>query len=141
MHFPSARGVPIDSIPAKYGIVDFHQALAEFILTVIHPKLSLHQIRTLAPRFKIPFNTVSVFFKIKFWNPDAQGHEDIPETLDCVHVRPAHQDSKGRAIPEHFDTVLVKGAGAQESGVEGTLNSINVIVHHRLLNINYQVIV
>ena len=49
MHFPSARGVPIDSIPAKYGAVNFRQALVEFILTVIHPKLSLHQIRTLAP--------------------------------------------------------------------------------------------
>ena len=117
--FPNVKAVPIDTIPAEFGAVDFHRALSEFILKTSNIGFSPHEIRLLAPRYRLPFHTVPVFFKIKFWNPDAQGRDDIPETLDCVHIRPTHRDSKGRAVAGRFDTVLVNEGKGEESGVEG----------------------
>ena len=121
--FPNEKAVPIDRIPSQFGAIEFRQALAEFILTTSHPSLSTHQIRALVPRFRLTFRNVPVFYKIKFWNPDAQGRDDVPETLDCVHIRPRHLDSRGRTVPDRFDTVLIDEKDGKESRVKGSSTS------------------
>ena len=125
--FPSQKAVRINDIPSLYGAVDFRQALAEFILKTSNPNLTVHQIRALAPRYSIPFQTVPVFYKIKFWNEDAQGREEAAETLDCVHVRPAHKDSSNRKVPSRFDTVLINEKDGKDSGVAGAETTLPIL--------------
>ncbi|KAI0054615.1 hypothetical protein BV25DRAFT_1816824 [Artomyces pyxidatus] len=125
---PSAKAVSFNELGQRYGAVDFKQALAEYIIRRAHPTFTVHQVVAVGSTLHIPFNSVAVYNKMKFWNPDAQDRKNVPETLDCIHVRPAYKDTQGRKVPGRFDTALVKesappvqpqGGAGQQIGVRG----------------------
>ncbi|THH13990.1 hypothetical protein EW146_g6293 [Bondarzewia mesenterica] len=80
--YPNAKSVSFTSLAANHGAVDFHVALAEFIIQLRNPNLSTEQARKHALKTTLPFKSVAVYHRVKFWNPDAQGCQDVPETLD-----------------------------------------------------------
>ncbi|KAI0058305.1 hypothetical protein BV25DRAFT_1919501 [Artomyces pyxidatus] len=122
--FPSVKAVSFANAALLYGARDFKEHLSEFILQHNNPLLNPRQVKQLAATYTPPFRSVAVFHKVKFWNPDAQGREEAPETLDVVHARPAYRDTQGRVQPGRFDTALVEerqAAGDEEErhGVKG----------------------
>ncbi|KAI0039433.1 hypothetical protein FA95DRAFT_1504177 [Auriscalpium vulgare] len=116
---PSAKSVPFTQLGTSHGAVDFETALAHYIVRERNPGLSERQAANVAEGLKLPFRSVATYHKIKISNPDAQDGEDLPEVRDAVHVRPAHPDSRGRAVPGRFDTVLVNTGEGQDTRVLG----------------------
>ena len=60
----------------------------------------------LTPKIALPFTSVPVFHKIKFWNQDPYCRPECSDVLDVAHVRPRKKGKHGW-IPSRFDTVLV----------------------------------
>lgn len=117
--FPNHKAVRFESLARNYGAIDFRVALSHYIIRLLHPTLSLRQVKNIAQTFHLPFNSVPLFNKIKFWQPDAQGRGDAAETLDTIHVRAGYTNTVGRPVPGRFDTALVKLDNREEFGVAG----------------------
>ncbi|KAF5386197.1 hypothetical protein D9615_002285 [Tricholomella constricta] len=106
---PSARGVPLDRLVSDYGAMFFKPALARYIVRMNDPSLtSAPQIERRAQDLNLPFNTVSVYHGIKFWNSDAQGREATSDLLDSVHVRPERLNNRNKKVPARFDTDAIE---------------------------------
>ncbi|KAI0055803.1 hypothetical protein BV25DRAFT_1815128 [Artomyces pyxidatus] len=116
--FPSVRAVSFQDADLRYGARDFKAHLTEFIVRHNNPLLRSAQVKTVAAQYKLPFRSVAAFHKVKFWNPDAQHREDAPETLDCIHVRPAYRDTQGRVQPGRYDTALISEERAADEDAE-----------------------
>lgn len=122
--FPNLKSVAIDSMPARFGAANFRMALSQFIVRLRHPNLNRRQTAQVAASFRLPFTHVPVYFNIKFWSPNIQGLDNIPETLDTAHVRPAYRDTQDHSVAGRFDTVLINEEGQGEDvGVEGILST------------------
>ena len=121
--FPNETSVNFTALMAAYRATDFESALYHRILQIRDPGLSTRQLRQLSAGSSLPFNTVNVYHRIKFWNPDAQGRDECPDTLDSAHARPSYVNTQGKHVPARFDTVLVKVGEGQDSGVEGLSSS------------------
>ena len=67
---PSQARVSFYTLASEYGAIDFHTALTQFITAHSYPSLSPAAIRQKASVLHLPFSTVPIFFKIKFWNKD-----------------------------------------------------------------------
>ena len=65
------------------------------------------------------FRKLPAYHKIKFWNTDALGQENMADTLDSIHVWPSWKDKKGNTVLGRFDTVLVNDGTGGHSGVKG----------------------
>ncbi|OJT07538.1 hypothetical protein TRAPUB_1634 [Trametes pubescens] len=117
---PSAKGVPISRLIADYGATYFHDALARFLVKYNNPELSAAQTERAASAFYVPFNTVSVYHKIKFVLGDVQDFLDRPaQPTDVIHARPARTGKYGKGVPGRFDTALVNDGRGAATGVEG----------------------
>ncbi|KAJ6459244.1 hypothetical protein C8R45DRAFT_1056242 [Mycena sanguinolenta] len=77
------------------------------------------QIEALARDFYTPFQKVWLYHKMKFWNGDALGRENIADIVDTVHVKPGYQNKQGHQIGGRFDTVLVNDGTGSHTGVTG----------------------
>ncbi|KAJ7740654.1 hypothetical protein B0H14DRAFT_3897972 [Mycena olivaceomarginata] len=64
--------------------------------------LTKRQIEALARDFYTPFQKVSVYHKMKFWNGDALGRENGADVVDTVHVKPGYQNKKGHQVGGPF---------------------------------------
>ncbi|KAI0056075.1 hypothetical protein BV25DRAFT_1814750 [Artomyces pyxidatus] len=121
--FPNAKSVSFAQAARKYGATQLPLLLAEYIIQANNPNLPRQTVRRIAKRYVLPFRSVAAFHKVKFWHPDAQGREDVPETLDCIHVRPAYKDTLGRMKPGRFDTAFLKrvdgDVGEEQHGIQG----------------------
>lgn len=115
---PTLKAVPLSRVKADYGAVFFEAAIARFIVQYHQPNLSHAQIEQAAGSVYLRFQSLPVYHKIKFWNPDPFERSDQEGTRDAVHVRPIRQDSRGRNVPARFDTVLVN-VGSGIEGVQG----------------------
>ncbi|EPQ50619.1 hypothetical protein GLOTRDRAFT_50393 [Gloeophyllum trabeum ATCC 11539] len=114
---PSLKAVPLSTIRSDYGAIFFSAALARFVVQYHQPQLTRAQIENAAASLSIRFQTVPVYHKIKFWNRDPFRRKSEQDSSDAVHVRPVRQDSRGRAVPARFDTVLVNlGTASNGSG-------------------------
>ncbi|KAI1782523.1 hypothetical protein LXA43DRAFT_1143098, partial [Ganoderma leucocontextum] len=103
---PSRKAVPLDEIisHSHYGATFFVPAFARFIVQHNNPALSLRQIEDRARYFRLPFGSLPVYHRIKFWNEVIFG----PDTLDSIHVHPRQSSSsEDIVIPARFDTALV----------------------------------
>ncbi|ETW76279.1 hypothetical protein HETIRDRAFT_429792 [Heterobasidion irregulare TC 32-1] len=116
---PSRKAVTLSDLALEYGAIDFADALADFVILHNQPNLHPTLAHKAANNLLIPFQRLSVFHKIKFWNHDAFEREEGPDTLDAVHVRNARKDRQGRAVPGRFDTVLIDDGSAGPRGVTG----------------------
>ncbi|KAI0056689.1 hypothetical protein BV25DRAFT_1813639 [Artomyces pyxidatus] len=118
---PTAKAVSFADAGLLYGARNFKEVFTEYVIRTNHPTLATRQVRNIVPGYRLPFSSVAAFHKVKFWHPDAQGRDDAPQTLDCIHVRPAYIDTLGRVKPGRFDTALVdEGRGGDDPvGVQG----------------------
>ncbi|KAG6372403.1 hypothetical protein JVT61DRAFT_7876 [Boletus reticuloceps] len=66
-----------------------------------------------ASAVQLPFNSVSVFHRIKFYNEELHRHE----TLDLIHANPPSNQN----VPGRFDTALiqVRGVAVQSKQLQG----------------------
>ncbi|KAF7974189.1 hypothetical protein HWV62_13231 [Athelia sp. TMB] len=114
---PSTKGVSFDRLVADFGATYFRDALARYVVTLLHPNFNRHQIERASGDIYFQFRTVSVFHRIKFAiETDGVVAGKSPTTVvDAVHINPPRKDSRGRMIPGRFDTALVtSGAGSTE---------------------------
>ncbi|KAJ7119227.1 hypothetical protein C8R43DRAFT_1152418 [Mycena crocata] len=116
---PSAKGVSLTRVENNYGAIYFRDAFARYAVSFGRPELTKRQIEALSSDFYTPFQTISVYHKMKFWNGDALGRENGLDILDTVHVKPGYQNSQGRQIGGRFDTVLVNDGTGGHAGVDG----------------------
>ncbi|KAF8889247.1 hypothetical protein BD779DRAFT_1469783 [Infundibulicybe gibba] len=115
---PTMRGVPLTTILTQYKATFFVSAFSRYVAFKNDPSLAtVAQLERRAADISLPFNTLSVFHNIKFWNADAHGREEISDLLDAVHIKPKRTDHRGRSVPPRFDTVIVNEDGnGQHSG-------------------------
>ena len=100
--------------------------LKQFLVQYKHPDLTPRELANLAAVYDLPFQSVAVWNKVRFWNQDAFQRHESPETLDVIHARPAYRDTQGRAVGGRFDTALVNERGEGGfSGVKGMDSSLN----------------
>ncbi|KAI0062603.1 hypothetical protein BV25DRAFT_1803728 [Artomyces pyxidatus] len=121
--FPNAKSVSFAAASARYGARHLKLLLAEFIIRTNHPAMNPRQVKQVAAQLNLPFRSVAAFHRVKFWHPDAQGRDNVPEVLDAIHARPAYRDTQGRLQPGRFDTALLDDERDDEDedrrGVEG----------------------
>ncbi|KAI0054953.1 hypothetical protein BV25DRAFT_1816322 [Artomyces pyxidatus] len=116
--FPNEKSVSFEDASLLYGAKHLKVLMAEFIIRRNSPRLTAPQVKEIAAQYQLPFRTVAAFHRVKFWHPDAQGRDDVPEVLDVVHARPAYIDSQKRLVPGRFDTALLKEQGEAEEDDE-----------------------
>jgi hypothetical protein len=75
----------------------------------------------------LPFNSLSMFHKIKFTSK-IEGNSDSSESdvVDTIHVWPEQTDNHGQIILVQFNTVLVCGQHDTVHRKEGNLVIIQV---------------
>ncbi|KAJ7783991.1 hypothetical protein DFH07DRAFT_727778 [Mycena maculata] len=117
--FPSVYGVKLPTLTANYGAEYFRDAFARFTIGFKNPEFNKRQVERAVEDFFLPFQSVSVYHKIKFWNEDPLGREDSSDALDVVHVKPGYTNRQGRMIGGRFDTVVVNDGTGQHSGIKG----------------------
>ncbi|KAJ7655439.1 hypothetical protein B0H17DRAFT_1214018 [Mycena rosella] len=117
--FPSAYSVTLPTLTAQYGAIDFRDAFAYFVIGFKNPEFSKRQCELAADNFFLPFQSVSVYHNIKFWNKDPLGREDKSDALDVVHVKPGYVNKQGRVVGGRFDTAIVNDGTGKHSGVKG----------------------
>ncbi|KAI1783377.1 hypothetical protein LXA43DRAFT_1133211 [Ganoderma leucocontextum] len=103
---PTCKAIPLNEIVScsHYGATFFVPAFARFIVQHNNSTLSLHQIEDRARYFRLPFSSLPVYHRIKFWNEAIFSSE----TLDSIHVHPRQSSSsEDIVIPARFDTALV----------------------------------
>lgn len=103
---PTLKSVSFQTLVNDYRAMIFQDALADFIVHVNYPGVSLATLRNHACNTLIPFHKVSVFHRIKF---TASQISDKLEIVDSVQVHPAQTNTHGQIIPKRFNTVLVSG--------------------------------
>ncbi|KAI0027825.1 hypothetical protein K488DRAFT_60342 [Vararia minispora EC-137] len=118
--YPNEKSVSFARAAERFSAGDFERILKEYIIHASHPEFTSAEISALVSSWVLPFCSVSVFYHLKFWHPDALGHDRAPEILDSIHARPVYTDTQGRAVGGRFDTALINedGEGGQ-SGVTG----------------------
>ncbi|KAN0136686.1 hypothetical protein V8E53_005456 [Lactarius tabidus] len=109
---PSIKAVSFEDIAGKYGAIEFHNVLADFIARINHPGASAAALKALAADTLIPFWSVPVFHKIKFMSKStskvidtgsSQGHRiaqvcmvfqlptrSIPDLFPSLATAPSH---------------------------------------------------
>ncbi|KAJ7161769.1 hypothetical protein C8R43DRAFT_1086546 [Mycena crocata] len=117
--FPSVYGVKLNTLTEQYGAEYFQDVFARFAVGFKNPNLPRRQIEAAAADFILPFQSVSVYHKIKFWNEDPLGREKTGDALDVVHVKPGYSTRHGRIIGDRFDTVIVNDGTGTHVGVKG----------------------
>ncbi|KAI0059399.1 hypothetical protein BV25DRAFT_1783583, partial [Artomyces pyxidatus] len=117
---PIVKSAKFSTLRNHYGAIDFEPALYNLIMQIRNLHITTRQLsRQRIEEKTLPFRSVAVYHNVKFWNRDPQDRENAPDTRDCAHVRPAYEDTRGRAVPGRFDTVLVDMGDDGDSGVEG----------------------
>ena len=84
-------------ITSDYNAPFFSEALQMVVARYQHPLTSQVHLNYLAPKIALPFMSVPVFHKIKFWNQDPYCQPDCSDVLDVAHVRPHQKASGGRS--------------------------------------------
>lgn len=100
------KTVSLTKITSDYGAPLFSEALQMVVAHYQHPTASQARLNYVAPKIALPFISIPVYHKIKFWNQDPYRRSDCSDILDVAHVRPRQKGKQGW-IPERFDTVLV----------------------------------
>jgi len=105
--------VSLAKIASDYKAPLFSEALQMVVARHQDPTASQDRLNYVAPKIALPFMSVPVFHKVKFWNQDPYCRPDCSDVLDVAHVRPRRKGKRGWIL-ERFDTVLVN----TEEGVD-----------------------
>ncbi|KAJ7605725.1 hypothetical protein FB45DRAFT_879173 [Roridomyces roridus] len=117
--WPSVYGVTLAALVNKYGAREFREAFARFMVAFRNPVLTARQIEHNAADFSLPFQSVSVYHKIKVWNEDSFGREFSNDIMDVVHAKPGYTDKHGRLVGGRFNTLLANEGTGEHTGVKG----------------------
>lgn len=124
--YPSVKCLPFKKAAEQYGADSFERVLREFIIKRINPHLSDRQVSDHVDATidaPLPFRTVPVFHRLKFWHPDALFREGewIQDLPDSIVARPAYPDTQRREVQGQFRTALIDEYGRGEHiGVQST---------------------
>jgi len=113
--------VTLEELETAYGAHSIQDVLAEYFVRLSNKgvRMTRNQIEDAKECWDIPFQSVAVFHKLKFWNRDGHGFSGRTEILDSIHVRPEWTNKQGKQVPGWFDTALFKEA-VQGTGVKGS---------------------
>jgi hypothetical protein len=102
---PTRKSVSMEEItsPNSYSALDFEAALCRLVVQFRDPKLTRRQIEDASYDVLLPFYSLPIFHKIKFWNEEVHGNV----TLDSIHAYPAQFKGTSITRPSRFDTALV----------------------------------
>ncbi|KAF7358765.1 hypothetical protein MSAN_01215500 [Mycena sanguinolenta] len=117
---PSVYGVKLEALATHYSAEFFTDAFAHFVVALKNPTFSARQVEQAAADVMIPFQSVSVYHKIKFWNKDPFGQENRSDTLDVIHAKPGYTNKRGRLIGGRFDTAIANDGTGGHVGIKGT---------------------
>ncbi|KAI0764439.1 hypothetical protein BC629DRAFT_1583834 [Irpex lacteus] len=106
---PSRKAVPLTELVRDYHALLFRDALAEFIVRHSNPHLTKAQVNARAAHLDLPFRTLPVYHKAKFWLGNSEHHRLMSNELDTAVAVPTRRDSQNCVLPARFDTVLVNG--------------------------------
>ncbi|KAJ7840832.1 hypothetical protein B0H14DRAFT_3086845 [Mycena olivaceomarginata] len=87
--FPSVYGMKLSDLTDNYRAEYFHDAFAHFVIGFQNPDFSKCQVKAGAADYFLPFQSVSVYRKIKFWNEDPLGRENAGMPLMSYTLNPA----------------------------------------------------
>lgn len=116
---PSVKRVPLASLAEHYGAPHFQAAVACFVVQVMHPNLSARQSEDAACDITLPFQSVSVFHKVRYGAVHDDGSMVNNDTVDAIHARPVRHDGHDRRVPARFDMALINLGNGNKTGVEG----------------------
>lgn len=122
---PTHKSLSFATVEERYGAHGFSAVLKEFLVRQKHPNMAPREVSDFASVYDLPFRSVAVWHKLKFWNQDACRRQNAPETKDALHARPAYRDTQGRLHGGRFDTALVNEHG--EGGISGVKGILSVI--------------
>ena len=117
---PSCKKVSLRDLEVWYGAMGIWDALVEYLICLHTPNMTRLQMEDAVDSFHLPFQSVAVYHKIKFWVQDEQGFSGHRATLDSVHVRPLRVDKHGKEVPGWFYTVLYQESN-QTTSIQGEL--------------------
>ncbi|KAI0070092.1 hypothetical protein K474DRAFT_1744707 [Panus rudis PR-1116 ss-1] len=103
---PSMKSVHFDTLAQDYGAVNFRAVLSRYIAEFNYPNISQSRVGQESLLTHIPFTSVPVYFKARFWDDDFPRFQNS-NNYDVVHCRPAYISTRNISIPGRFDTVLV----------------------------------
>lgn len=120
--YPSAYSVSFDTLANSYGAYDIRNALALYIAKARYPSYSASRLQTVAATTHLPLQSLHVYNKVTFTNPDPYLRlREAPDLVDVVYAKPARPGRYGSEIPGRFDTVLVDLGKGKDLGLKGTL--------------------
>ncbi|KAF8259177.1 hypothetical protein EI94DRAFT_1780739 [Lactarius quietus] len=115
-------------LATKYSVIDFQDALADFIASMNYPGASGAALRNRTANTLIPFQLVPIFHRFKYTS--SSNLEDL-DIIDWMHV------------PSQFDTMLVHGKdqdtrhgtnGNQIAQIRAVFQIPSQVVHNVFLN-------
>ncbi|KAF8715292.1 hypothetical protein AX14_012641 [Amanita brunnescens Koide BX004] len=116
---PSARSVSIEQLEADYGVSQFRDAFARFVIQWRQPTIRQAHLNYEVQGIHLPFVSVSTYHRIKFQQASANG--DRESVADIIHAQPAainaHHNLSLKAIHGRFDTVLVHNGKEGDIGI------------------------
>jgi len=124
MALKPTKSVTFDNLASDYGVVNFQDALANFLACINNPGVSTYTICQQAEDMLIPFCAVPVFHVIKFTKRRHSGESEIS---DSVHAWPEVVDLYTRTTPAWFNTVIVHQDSPQDQGNKGTSNDLGPV--------------
>ena len=81
--------------------------------------MSHQQVQHNAKKYPLPFQTMPVYHKAKFWLGDSKHHRLSSNEYDVIHARPPRQNKRHEHIPGRFDTALVNSGQGNYIGLKG----------------------
>ncbi|KAK7687242.1 hypothetical protein QCA50_009747 [Cerrena zonata] len=105
--YPTVYSVDFNSLADNYGAVDIHNTITMFIAHRRNPTFSGNRLERAAANIILPFSSLQIFHKIRFYNRPVEDWLNSDDVMDVAHARPSYQDKQGRLVPARFDTVLI----------------------------------
>ncbi|KAI0083122.1 hypothetical protein BDY19DRAFT_1037154 [Irpex rosettiformis] len=116
---PSRKAVPFGELVRDYHALSIKDALAHFIVRHTDPSLTKAQAEERAAYLDLPFRTLPVYHKARFWVGDNEHHRLMSDELNAALAIPSRTNGQKQLLPAHFDTVLVNGGSGEFLGVAG----------------------
>ncbi|KAI0087921.1 hypothetical protein BDY19DRAFT_891825 [Irpex rosettiformis] len=130
MKHPSHKTVSLEELARNYHALSLKDALTHFIVHHTNPSLTKVQVETQAVYLDLPFRTLPVYHKAKFWLDDNEHYHIQSDELNVALVVSPRANSQKQPLSAQFDTVLVNGGSGKFLGVAGM--SSNYLCHYTL---------
>ena len=115
--------------------MEFNDTFSQHWIKLTQPKLSTWESTNAANNYYLPFQKVSVFHKVKFYNGDLKGYPG--STNPCVITSTFSQATKINedTIPGRFNMVLVVSNMAPKEGdIQGKKNTVSFVLCLKIAN-------